>query len=181
MYSLHTGLLSSVIGCALCITYQEILKSMFLRFKLQTYFESLVWFNICCILKIFVVGRSELSWAQTGIKLCHMLRVNCSLLDNVYWTAVSPFQTIFPIRLWDLMIISKFAVQQQLILILCLLKNLLNRLRLLKCFFKLNYEFSANICIHRIAERGIIPNYISFKFWSGLSALFRVFIVNFSL
>ena len=44
MHSLHTRLLPSAIGCAHFITSQIILKSMFLRFRLQTYFESTVSF-----------------------------------------------------------------------------------------------------------------------------------------
>ena len=45
MHSVNTGLLPSSIGCAIFITSQEILKSMFLCFKLETYFERSVLFS----------------------------------------------------------------------------------------------------------------------------------------
>ena len=65
-HSLQTGLLPSAIGCALFITSQVNLKSMFLRLRPQTYFESSVLFSYTPPLKdFFMVGipKSELSGA----------------------------------------------------------------------------------------------------------------------
>ena len=50
---LHIGLLPSGIGCAFFITFQDISKSMSLRFKPQTYFESSVLFLYLPPLKYF--------------------------------------------------------------------------------------------------------------------------------
>ena len=53
-HSLQTGLLPSAIGCALFITSQVNLKSMFLRFRPQTYFESSVSLSYTPPLKDFL-------------------------------------------------------------------------------------------------------------------------------
>ena len=65
-HSLQTGLLPSATGCALFINSQVILKSMFLRFRSQTYFESSVSFSYRPPLKYFFIisiSDSGLSWA----------------------------------------------------------------------------------------------------------------------
>ena len=89
-YAQFTHLIVTIVYM-LCSFYhpQVILKSMFLRFKLQTYFEISVSFSYICLI------NSKLSWAQTEIKLCLMLRDNCGFVDSVHWTAVAPFKNIF--------------------------------------------------------------------------------------